>query len=314
MNRKNEPFITTKYHLEVPIHEYYSGYCVYLVKVGTKFYINKGKALLQSAQHLATSIERGIRLKNLSKGDMYFNFVEYVSKNRVTKGRVIVLGGEGLSEFELLKLEQETLDKYKGDDNCLNDSFVSYVPQWMNEVEVQRFLQWKGISKDDLYRRTAHPRDTENNFTIAFHNESDKKKRGVYKLYFGQDKYYVGRAKLLSIRMSIHRKEIIKRVLGFKEVIENDFLKKVIEEVNSQKLKVATCYLLKECNSVDDLINSEQIELDKAKDDPNCLNMGFVAKRVWGEADDTVEDSLKKPRMRFNSDGKKIFYTPKFKK
>lgn len=305
------PVITKNYHIEVPLDEYYSGYCVYMVKFGVskkpKFYIQKCKQLLQSAQSMASAIERGDRLKNVPETDMFFKIIDYVSKKRVTKAKIEVLGGEGLSQFELLKLEQEMLDKYIKDPNCLNNNNTAYIPMWIYEIESQKFLQWKGISKEAAMIKVESRRKKNDIFDIDFYNAADKNKRGVYKLFFTSGKYYIGRSKLLYIRIANHKKEIRKRLTGVKEMVENDYMKNIIQEIRSTGLKIATCYLIKECESVNDLIRYEQEQLDMAKHDPNCLNVGFIAKRTPLEVDDTVEDTRKRPFTRLNKEGSILY-------
>ena len=45
--------------------------------------------------------------------------------------------------WELLKLEQEQLNKYKEDPNCLNNNFEVYMPKWISADQVELFKKWK---------------------------------------------------------------------------------------------------------------------------------------------------------------------------
>lgn len=311
-NYKHTPAVTYKYHIEVPIHEYYSGYCVYKASFGDKYFIGKGKALLQSAQAMALIIERALRLRNHDETSLHYHVITHIIRNSVQRGFVEVIGGEGLSEFELLKLEQEELNKCIDDPLCLNNNFDAYIPKWIKESEAQKFLQWKGISAEERIER-ARKKTKDSLFDIEYFDPSDKDKRGVYKLYFGQEFYYVGRGKLIYTRMLFHKKEIKKRLSGYTQMTDKDLYVKVIKCINDLNLKVATCRLVKECITVDELVQEEQKELDISKTDKYCLNLGFVSKKIPHEFDDTVEDSRKKPIV-ITKNGKRIFISPHKKK
>jgi hypothetical protein len=311
-NHKNTPAITEKFHIEVPLNEYYSGYCVYKAWFGTKYFIGKGKALLQSVQGMAVVIERGLRLRNHDETNMHYHVIAHIIKNSLSRGRVEVIGGEDLSEFELLKLEQEEINRHINDPNCLNNNFDAYVPKWISEIEAQKFLQWKGISKDDLNQR-AKVRKKDDLFYIEYFAPEDKDKRGVYKLHFGEGRYYIGRAKILYNRTLSHQREIKKRLAGFTKMGEKDLYLKVIKFISKNKIKSAVCELLKECVTVDELIREEQRYLDIAKADKLCLNMGFVSKRTPNEIDDTVEEARKNTPIVVFKNGKRHFISRKKK-
>jgi len=295
MNIVNKPFITTGFHISIDPDQKAEGYCVYRLSVGTKYLIQKGKALFQSAQTIATLIERGCRLKNIPESDPYYKLVSYIDRFRINKGYVTVLADStSKSHFEILKFEQEQLIKAQKDKkNCLNNSFDAYVPQWINEIEAQKFYQWKGLAQEDAARkRESRKKVLDKVFDITYYNATDKDNRGVFKLVFGE-KYYIGRAKLLREGVQRLKKLIKSRLTGETSSGEADYLRAIVAHINASKAKVATCILIKECATIHDLVREEQIALDLAKNDPNCLNIGFHAKPIHNEKDDTLEEYLK---------------------
>lgn len=313
MNTK-EPYITPRFHIKVPMEPKTVGYCLYRLSVGSKYFIQKGKSLVQSAENIATIIERGVRLKNIPDTDPYFKLVNYIGKNRVTKAEVDVWADSAnLTQLEILKYEQGKLDEAQNDTDCLNNGFDAYLPKWIDEGEAQKFLQWRGISREEMARkREGRKKILGDLFDIVYYNAADRKKRGVYKLFFGE-KYYIGRGKALWNRIYIHKCDIKKRLAGLKETTDLDYMRNVIAHVKETGLKVATCFLIKECVTVDDLVNEEQKAFDLAKNDPNCLNVGFVAKRIHNEIDDTPDTAKPKILAKKGLDGKKKFFYSKKK-
>lgn len=141
--KKNEASVTAKYHIEVPLHEVYGTKCIYKVKFGSKFYIGKAKTFLQSCEAMAVLIERELR-NGVHESDMYYYVVRYIIKNRVTRGYAeMVFDGDKKPESDLLKFEQGLLTKYKGDPDCLNNSFDAYIPKWIPVEQVNIFNKWK---------------------------------------------------------------------------------------------------------------------------------------------------------------------------
>lgn len=163
MYKHDKPFITPKYPIEVPTNLYYSSPCVYKLNVGSmgKFYIGKCQSLPQSMAQIGVAIERAIRLRNNDATGWFYHLIAYIIKNRVMKAHVERLH-EDCKEFtwELLKLEQSQLDKYKNDPNCLNNNFDVYIPKWISADQVDLFKKWKDETdkRNSSKNRTANPR------------------------------------------------------------------------------------------------------------------------------------------------------------
>lgn len=149
----NEPTITTKFHIEVPTHQYASVPTVFKVWFGKYYLIWKGKSLLQSCEFLAEGIERYIRLKKNIDTDYLYHICNHIKRTRCIKATVEVIandfqkeGGEAVNGFKMLKLEQELLNKAK-DGYCLNNNSEAYMPGWINKAHAERFFKYLATQK-----------------------------------------------------------------------------------------------------------------------------------------------------------------------
>ena len=147
--RDNSPTITTKFHIEVPTHTYPgSPTCVYKVWFGRHYLIWKGKALLQSADALATSIERYLRNQKDDPHDWMYHVCNHVKRTRCMKAKIEVLESEFIKKdtdtvidvYKLLKTEQRYLKEARKDPLCLNNNKQAHISQWMDPQAVNRFL------------------------------------------------------------------------------------------------------------------------------------------------------------------------------
>lgn len=143
----NKPTITTKYHIEVPTHTYGSEASVFKVFFGKHYLIWKGKKLLQACQFLAENIERYIRLQKDDETDYMYHVCNHIKKTRCIKANVVVLENEFTKEgsgvvngYKMLISEQKWLDKAKGDALCLNNNSQAYIPSWVPQRDVDKFL------------------------------------------------------------------------------------------------------------------------------------------------------------------------------
>lgn len=144
MYKENEPYVTPKYPIEVPTHLYYSTPCVFKLTLGKRFYIGKCKSLPQFMEGIATVIERSLRTGVNDQAGWYYHLIAYIKKNRVMRGRVERLHDEMKdATWELLKMEQEQLDKNKNNTNCLNNNFDVYIPKWIEPAQVELFKKWQ---------------------------------------------------------------------------------------------------------------------------------------------------------------------------
>lgn len=144
MYSTKEPFITSKYAIEVPTHLYYSTPCVYKITVGSKFYIGKCQSLPQTMQQIATQVERSIRTRSNDPSGWFYHLIAYAIKNRVMKAKVERMHDEVKDkDCELLILEQQLLDKNKNNPDCLNNNFDVYIPKWVKQPDLDIFNKWK---------------------------------------------------------------------------------------------------------------------------------------------------------------------------
>ncbi len=275
-NYSKSDAVTEKYHISVPMREYYSRPAVYKVWFRDKFFINKGKNLFQSVQMMATAIERELRLRNEEPSGLYKKIVGCIKEGNVMAASVEVISCDPPTEFDLLRIEQEELNKHRDNENCLNDSFEAYIPKWISEIEKQKFLQLVGISESPAIKKGVKNSSANQLFNIVFLNKEHRSKAGVYRIFFG-DHYYIGSSTLLYGRMLTHRKELKKRISGHKNMNAEDMYFKILAFISAKKLKVATCILTHECSNQYELHEIEQAELNKSKKDPLCLNVGFDA-------------------------------------
>lgn len=123
------------------------GGCVY------KLY-HKGKYIIVKGKNLASSIfflEKGYAYfilggggsgnKNTGEGhkqwdgknSFYFKFYQWVKDNPSIETRIDVLF-ESEDGFELLKFEQQELDKSIKDKNCLNSNVQAYIPKFREKT------------------------------------------------------------------------------------------------------------------------------------------------------------------------------------
>lgn len=140
-----EPKVTDKFPIEVPTHKYYSNYAVYKIWVGKYFMVWKGKSFLQSAQTIATLIERGLRLPIIDKSNYLYHVVGYIKRARVTRGYVEIVDiadHDDKDWLRFLKTEQELLTAHKNDPLCLNNNFSVYIPEWMGVEVKKQFEDW----------------------------------------------------------------------------------------------------------------------------------------------------------------------------
>lgn len=100
----------------------------------------------------------------------------------------------------------------------------------------------------------------------------------VYRIWF-KDKYYVGRTINLGKRMKEHQNEINKKMLWPDYAHPKDYHQKILDHIGQHDIFYGY-YEVLECAPADsefELYFLEQKWLDLSKNDPNCLNYGFIA-------------------------------------
>lgn len=144
--------ITPKFPIEVPTNVYGSPACVYKVWFGKKYFVWKGKSLMQSAIILADSIERYIRLKKKDPSSWLCKLCDHIKKEKITTAHIEVMDTEFIQEgtkstldvYRMLQLEQALLNEAGNSKKCLNNNEQAYIPAWMEEKyydDTQRFLR-----------------------------------------------------------------------------------------------------------------------------------------------------------------------------
>lgn len=118
---------------------------------------------------------------------------------------------------------------------------------------------------------------------------SELKHWGIYRIDFSHGKFYIGRSKNISARMSKHKKEIDK-FFETGTFIEEHYLIKVFEHL---RLNILDNYypvkMIEQCYSLAELQQKEQKWFNKYKDSPNCLNRNFIATIHDNEIEETPE-------------------------
>lgn len=162
MYKHNEPFVTPKYPITVPTDLYYSTHCVYRLNLGKagKFYIGKAQSLPQTMTQIAVQVERAIRTHNNDETGWFYHIIAYIIKNRVMSATVERVNDEVIDTWQLLKKEQELLDKNKNNPNCLNNNFDVYIPKWVAPDQLLLFNQWKdeSLKANSNKHRATNPR------------------------------------------------------------------------------------------------------------------------------------------------------------
>jgi hypothetical protein len=113
-------------------------------------------------------------------------------------------------------------------------------------------------------------------------SKSKPKAGGIYKIWFGE-KYYIGRSRYLIGRCRGHENYTYKRLNGLikpdKIDKELDYYKKIVAHLKkNKKIVEAKVEVLEYCDHDYWLYIKENKHLKAAKNDQNCLNMGFESK------------------------------------
>lgn len=143
------PKITDKWPIEVPTHKYYSNLAVYKIWFGQRFLIWKGKSFLQSAESIATLLERALRL-GVDSTNFLYHVAAYVKRARVIRATIEIVDIADFDDKDWMKYlqkEQQLLTAYKNDPDCLNNNFIAYVPEWMGSDVKVAFDKWLNESK-----------------------------------------------------------------------------------------------------------------------------------------------------------------------
>lgn len=113
-----------------------TGQCVLRITYdGKKYVIAKGKEGFATLKRIENGLNAFIRGGINNPDGVYFHFYNYIKKNPRKEFKVDVLL-ESDSAYELLKLEQQELDKGKKDRRFMNNQVSAYIPQWNEDTKM----------------------------------------------------------------------------------------------------------------------------------------------------------------------------------
>lgn len=149
-------------------------------------------------------------------------------------------------------------------------------------------------------------------FKFIYKDDCDKK-RGVYKLSFDGNGFYIGRSKYIATRFKSHW-TVLHNYFKTKQIIPEHFMKKAIDYLNNHPMAYFfTVELLDQCDTIQELVIKEQKWLDHYKDNSNCLNIGFESKPSYNEIDETIEEQRERKTSVIRRGGRTIFLPTKKK-
>lgn len=148
-------------------------------------------------------------------------------------------------------------------------------------------------------------------FKFVYKDDCDKE-RGVYKLSFDGGGFYIGRSKYIATRFKQHWL-VLHNYFKQKTHVPEHFMAKVFNYLDNHPMAYYfTVELLEKCATVDELVLKEQKWLDHYKENVNCLNIGFEAKRHHNEIDESIEEQKERKTSVIRRGGRYI-YLPKKK-
>lgn len=115
--------------------------CIYKFWFGKKYYIGKSQKLHGTVDWVAAEVDRRLRL-GVMPDHLLYNIVNHVRRTRVISFSIEILFQCDNPE-ELLKEEFTILRKEKDCPECLNATFVPYIPKWISESAVVNYEKWK---------------------------------------------------------------------------------------------------------------------------------------------------------------------------
>lgn len=134
--------------MEVPKIPYrYVNGCVFKLFWGEKYVIVKCKMFARAKTNIETSLF--YHLKTGMHDRLYEKFFDYIKSHPFYEFQLQIIFKSD-NHYQLLVHEQEELDKSKDDNNCMNTTFMAYVPKgiqgkrkaWINRGDYLNFMQW----------------------------------------------------------------------------------------------------------------------------------------------------------------------------
>jgi hypothetical protein len=132
--------------------------CVYKLSFEDRYVIVKAKDHQLSIEGIQKALNQFLRHSELQRQqtNLYYHFFSYIEKKKNGYfGAEIIL--ESDNAYDLLKCEQEALNKARRDKKCLNNNVDAYIPAfneltgmygWITKQQVLNFRKWvKSTSK-----------------------------------------------------------------------------------------------------------------------------------------------------------------------
>jgi len=129
---------------------------VYKLKYAGKFVIVKGKTLWGSLNIIQLAYKQFKREDKRFNSHLYKYFYEHYNRKKGNPHyrftvKILAKASVNVDHFELLKVEQNELDKNRTNPACLNNATEAYIPQlkpgadkygWIDRDAVDRFRKW----------------------------------------------------------------------------------------------------------------------------------------------------------------------------
>lgn len=148
--KQDTNIVMKAYPISVPSAQYGGRPCLFKVYFGRKYFIWKGKSLVQSCELLSKSIKSKLGKGAISDEDFLYHVMSHINKTRCIKATVDVISdnytdGEKIDTMAILKDEQMALWEAMDDADCLNNNIQAYIPvnnSWISEATKNKFLIW----------------------------------------------------------------------------------------------------------------------------------------------------------------------------
>jgi hypothetical protein len=126
---------------------------VYQLNYADKFLIVKGKTLCGSLIIIAGTFDHFRNRNPKFKLHLYKHFYNHFIRNKDSHFTVKILAqvGPKFSQYQLLKKEQEELDKHKYNPQCLNNTDRAYIPDYNPETDMFGWLKRAAVTKFQMW-------------------------------------------------------------------------------------------------------------------------------------------------------------------
>lgn len=120
--------------------------CVYKLSFQDRYVIIKAKDHQLSVEGIQKSLNQFMRHSQLQRDskNLYFHFFSFVEKIKEGDFKAEILL-ESDNAYDLLKCEQEALNKARKDKKCLNNNIESYIPAYNEEKGLYGWLPKQAV-------------------------------------------------------------------------------------------------------------------------------------------------------------------------